>query len=114
MLRAVWNGAVVAESDHTVVVDGYHYFPRASVRSEYLQASDHHSRCGWKGTASYYSLAVDGELNRDAAWYYPDPAAAAATIDGYVGFWHGVTISEIDDETASACDPPGVDRPIRA
>lgn len=92
MTRAIWNGAVIAESDDVVVVDGYHYFPRTSVDAALLRESDHSSVCGWKGEANYYSVVVDGKVNRDAAWYYPDPSRAAATVRDRVGFWRGVKI----------------------
>lgn len=92
MARATWNGAVVAESDEIEVVEGNVYFPRAAVRAEYLRPSDTHTVCGWKGTASYFTLAVDGKENPDAAWYYPDPRDAARNITGHVAFWKGVTV----------------------
>ncbi|RKS80274.1 nucleotidyltransferase-like protein [Motilibacter peucedani] len=92
-MKATWNGAVVAESDDTVVVEGNHYFPRESVRPEVLKDSDTHSVCPWKGTASYYSLVVDGAENRDAAWYYPEPKDAAALIRDRVAFWKGVEVT---------------------
>jgi uncharacterized protein (DUF427 family) len=92
MVRASWNGRVIAESDDTVVVEGNHYFPVDAVRPEVLVASDTTSVCHWKGTASYYSLSVDGQQNTDAAWYYPDPKAAAAEITGRIAFWKGVVV----------------------
>jgi uncharacterized protein (DUF427 family) len=92
MPRAIWNGAVVAESAHTEVVEGNHYFPAASIRSEHFRPSQTHTKCGWKGTASYYDLAVGDQVNRDAAWYYPEPLPAAANIKGYVAFWKGVQV----------------------
>lgn len=93
-MRAVWNGAVVAESDDTVVVEGNHYFPLESVDATLLRPSPTHTHCPWKGDASYYSLEVDGRVNTDAAWYYPTPSDAAAGIKGRVAFWRGVTVSE--------------------
>jgi uncharacterized protein (DUF427 family) len=93
MTTATWNGTVVAESDDTVVVEGNHYFPRQSVRADLLRESDTNTVCPWKGTASYYSLAVDGETNADAAWYYPTPKDAAKEIVDRIAFWHGVDIS---------------------
>jgi uncharacterized protein (DUF427 family) len=93
MVRATWNGQVIAESDDTVVVEGNHYFPRDAVRYDVLVASDTTSVCHWKGTASYYSLVVDGQQNTDAAWYYPTPKDAAAEITGRVAFWKGVQVS---------------------
>ena len=91
-MKAIWNGVVIAESDDTVIVEGNHYFPRASVRSQFLQASEKRSQCFWKGTANYYSLDVDGELNQDAAWYYPEPKAEALHIANRLAFWRGVEI----------------------
>ncbi|MEE4185321.1 MAG: DUF427 domain-containing protein [Gammaproteobacteria bacterium] len=92
-MKAVWNNTVIADSDDTVVVEGNHYFPRAAVRSEYLRPSDTRSVCPWKGTASYFSLEVDGVTNTDAAWYYPETKEAAANIEGRVAFWKGVQVS---------------------
>ena len=92
MARAVWNGTVIAESDQTVVVEGNHYFPRESVHDELLEPSSKHTTCSWKGEASYYSLSVDGAMNADAAWYYPDPKSEAAEIKDHVAFWRGVTV----------------------
>lgn len=93
MVRATWNGQVIAESDDTVVVEGNHYFPQDAVRSELLVPSPTTSVCHWKGTASYYTLSVDGQQNTDAAWYYPEPKDAAAEIKGRVAFWKGVQVS---------------------
>lgn len=93
MVKAVWNDAVIADSDATVVVEGNHYFPVEAVRAELLQPSATTSRCPWKGTASYYSLAVDGKVNPDAAWYYPNPLPAAAEIKDRVAFWKGVKVA---------------------
>jgi len=90
--QAAWKDTVIAESDQTVVVEGNHYFPPESVRREYLQPTATHTRCFWKGTASYYDVVVGGQHNRDAAWYYPEPSAAAREIAGYIAFWHGVTV----------------------
>ncbi|PNH84300.1 DUF427 domain-containing protein [Arthrobacter sp. AFG20] len=92
MVKAVWNGAVIAESEVTVKVEGNHYFPKSSVRTEYLEDSSHSTYCPWKGEASYYSLRVDGLRNENAAWYYPDPSSEAAWIRDHVAFWHGVRI----------------------
>jgi uncharacterized protein (DUF427 family) len=94
MTKAEWNGTVIAESDDTVVVEGNHYFPLSSVRTELLQPSAKQTFCPWKGTASYYSVAVDGDVNTDAAWYYPEPKDAAAEISGHVAFWRGVTVTD--------------------
>jgi uncharacterized protein (DUF427 family) len=92
MAKATWNGAVLAESDKTVVVEGNHYFPPETVNKEYLQDSDTHTTCSWKGVASYYSIAVDGQVNKDAAWYYPSAKEKAKQIEGYVAFWRGVKV----------------------
>jgi len=93
-VRAVWNGAVIAESDDTVVVEGNHYFRMASVNEALLEHSDTTTVCPWKGTASYYSLAVHGHENADAAWSYKTPLPAASQIEGRVAFWKGVTVEE--------------------
>ncbi len=92
MPRATWNGATLAESERTVIVEGNHYFPPDSVRSDLFRASETHSICPWKGTASYYDVEVNGEKNPDAAWYYPDPKPAAAQIRDHVAFWKGVRV----------------------
>lgn len=92
MARAIWNGAVIAESDATVVVEGNHYFPPEAVKREHLGESASHTVCGWKGTASYYDVVVDGATNKDAAWYYPAPKDAARQITGYIAFWRGVRV----------------------
>lgn len=91
-MKATWKGAVLAESDETVVVEGNHYFPAESVRREYFRESATHTTCGWKGEASYYDVLVDGEVNADAAWYYPEPKEAAQEIKGRVAFWKGVRV----------------------
>lgn len=95
MIEAIYNGRVVARSDRTRVVEGNHYFPPEAVVREYLQDSDTHTVCGWKGTASYYHVVVDGQRNADAAWYYPSPKPAAAEIEDHVAFWRGVEIREV-------------------
>jgi len=92
MPRAVWRDAVIAESDEVQVVDGYTYFPRDKVDARHLRASTHTSVCGWKGTASYYDVVVDEDVNREAAWYYATPKDAARHIAGWIGFWRGVRI----------------------
>ncbi|MEM1173554.1 MAG: DUF427 domain-containing protein [Pseudomonadota bacterium] len=92
-MKAVWNGHTIAESDDTVVVENNHYFPVESVDPAVLKASDTTTVCGWKGTANYYSLVVNGEENTDAAWYYAQPKEAAANIRGRVAFWKGVQVS---------------------
>ena len=94
MTKAIWNGKVLAESDATVVVEGNHYFPPASVNKELVRESQTHTVCGWKGLASYYDVVADGKVNSDAAWFYPAPKDAAKEITGYVAFWHGVKVEE--------------------
>ena len=93
MPKAVWNDTVIAESDQTIKVEGNDYFPPTSVRREYLTDSQTHTTCHWKGLASYYDIVVDGKVNRDGAWYYPDPSQEAAQIKDYVAFWHGVKVT---------------------
>ena len=92
MVKATCNGQVIAESDDTVVVEGNHYFPRDSVRADALQPSATTSVCGWKGTANYHNVVVDGAVHEDAAWYYPDPKPAAKQIAGRIAFWRGVKV----------------------
>ena len=91
-MKAVWNNQVIAESNDTVVVEGNHYFPLESVNKDFLRSSDTHTTCFWKGLASYYTLAVNGATNKDAAWYYPEPKEAAKQISSRVAFWKGVEI----------------------
>lgn len=90
---ATWNGTVIASSDQTIVVEGNHYFPPTSVRQEVLRPSDTHTTCSWKGEASYYSLESGGEVNPDAAWFYPAPKQAAGEIKDYIAFWKGVKVA---------------------
>ncbi|MCF6743999.1 DUF427 domain-containing protein [Blastococcus sp. KM273128] len=92
MTTATWNGVVIAESDDVVTVEGNAYFPRDAVRADVLRPSDKHTVCPWKGTASYFTLEVDGQQNPDAAWYYPEPKDAAREITGRVAFWRGVDV----------------------
>jgi uncharacterized protein (DUF427 family) len=96
MPKAMWNGAVIAEApaDAVEIVERNVYFPIESVRQQYLRPSQTHTMCGWKGTASYYDVVVDGQVNPDAAWYYPEPMDAAKQIAGRVAFWRGVSVSE--------------------
>ena len=94
MVKAVWNGKIIAESDETVVVEGNHYFPRDAVNAGYLQDSGMHTFCPWKGQASYHTLEVDGKLNVDAAWFYRETKQRAKPIEGRIAFWRGVTIEE--------------------
>lgn len=92
-MKASWNGAVIAQSDDTVVVDGNHYFPLDAIDAAALKPSTTTSRCGWKGLAQYYTLVAGGRENADAAWYYADPLPAAANIKGRVAFWKGVVVT---------------------
>lgn len=92
MAQAIWNGKVLADSDQTIIVEGNHYFPPHAVDPAVLQPSQTHTVCGWKGAAGDYDVVVDGRVNRDAAWFYPAPNAAAANLAGYVAFWHGVQV----------------------
>lgn len=91
-MKAIWNGKTIAESDDTVVIEGNHYFPLESVKDEYLEQSEAQTVCPWKGTASYYTLAVNGEENKNAAWYYPQPSAMAKGVKDRVAFWRGVEV----------------------
>ena len=95
MKRAEWNGTVLAESDDIVTVEGNAYFPETSLRREFFRPSDTHTVCPWKGTASYYTVRVGGQENRDAAWYYPTPSEAARQIKGRVAFWKGVVVRDV-------------------
>ncbi len=90
--QAIWNGTVIAESDDLVRLEGNYYFPASSIKKEYFKESESNSVCPWKGTASYYSLEVNGQTNTDAAWYYPEPKSAAANITDRVAFWKGVEV----------------------
>ena len=94
MAKAIWNGTVIAESDHTERVEGNHYFPPNTVKKEYFRESKTSTVCPWKGTASYYDVVVDGQVNPGAAWYYPQPKSAAANIKDHVAFWRGVTVED--------------------
>jgi uncharacterized protein (DUF427 family) len=93
-MKAIWNNVDLAESEQTVVVEGNHYFPPEGINKEYFQESSTHSTCPWKGEASYYNVVVNGQVNKDAAWYYPEPKAAAAEIKNHVAFWRGVKVTE--------------------
>ncbi|PKO53506.1 MAG: hypothetical protein CVU27_01405 [Betaproteobacteria bacterium HGW-Betaproteobacteria-20] len=93
-MKAVWNGAVIAESNDTVLLEGNHYFPFDSINLAFLRESTHTSTCGWKGLANYYSIDVNGKVNTNAVWIYRDPKTAAAEIKGHVAFWNGVTVTE--------------------
>ncbi|GAK90248.1 Asl0060 protein [Nonlabens ulvanivorans] len=93
-MKATWNNQIIAESDDTKVIENNHYFPKNSIKKEFFKESNTQSNCPWKGLASYYTLEVNGEKNKDAAWYYPNTKHAAKEIEGYVAFWKGVSISE--------------------
>lgn len=94
MAKAIWNGAVLAESDETIIVEGNHYFPSETVNPDYLRSSDHQTTCFWKGVASYYDIEVNGQVNKNAAWYYPTPSGAAQSIRDRIAFWKGVQVIE--------------------
>ena len=92
MAKAVWKGVVIAESDNTEIVDGNHYFPIDSINRDYFRECEKTTVCGWKGTANYYDVVIDGNTNAGAAWYYADPKPEADNIKGHVAFWKGVEI----------------------
>lgn len=92
-MKAIWNGKIIAESDATIIIEGNHYFPANSITKEYFAPSETHTVCGWKGTASYYDVTVDGVINKDAVWFYPEPKDAAKEIGNYVAFWKGVEVT---------------------
>ncbi|TDJ16308.1 MAG: DUF427 domain-containing protein [Gammaproteobacteria bacterium] len=92
MAKAIWNGTVLAESEDTIMVEGNHYFPPEAVKREHFRDSQEHTVCHWKGVASYYDVEVNGEINRGAAWYYPEPSEAASSIKDYIAFWRGVKV----------------------
>jgi uncharacterized protein (DUF427 family) len=94
MPKATWKGAVLAESDRCVVVEGNQYFPNDSVHFEFLKPSNSHTECHWKGTASYYDVVVNGERNPDAAWFYADPKSEAKEIKDHIAFWKGVRVEK--------------------
>jgi uncharacterized protein (DUF427 family) len=91
-MKATWHGALLAQSDDTIVVEGNHYFPADSINRAYFTESNTHTICPWKGEASYYSISVNDEVNKDAAWYYPNPKEAAVNIKDRVAFWKGVVV----------------------
>lgn len=93
-MKAIWNNTVIAESDETIVVEGNHYFPHDTIKKEHFEKTDHTSVCPWKGTARYYSVKVDGEINENAAWYYPEAKEMAKKIENYVAFWRGVEVTK--------------------
>jgi len=91
-VKALWKDVLLAESDETIVVEGNHYFPPESINRRYFRMSDHHTMCAWKGRASYYDVVLEGDVNQNAAWYYPRPKEAAREIKDYVAFWKGVEV----------------------
>jgi len=98
-MKAIWKGQIVAESDQTITIEGNHYFPKESVKNEFLSDSDQHSTCPWKGNASYFDIKVGDEVNEAGAWYYPAPKSTAIEIVGkdfsnYIAFWRGVEVTE--------------------
>lgn len=110
MMQAVFNGTVIAESDDTVVVEGNHYFPASSLRTEYVEPTDTHTRCAWKGIASYYSVTVGDVSGKDAAWHYPEPSRMAEAVKGRVAFWRGVEVrpapGQLPGEEPGSFDAP--------
>lgn len=92
MKKAIWNGVILAESDETINIEGNHYFPPSSINESLFEKNDTHTVCPWKGTASYYDVVVNGERNKDAAWYYPETSELAKNIKGYIAFWKGVRV----------------------
>lgn len=93
-MKAIWNNQIIAESNETIIVEGNHYFPPTSVNKDFLNSSETHTMCGWKGEASYYTIAVSGQINIDAAWFYPTPYNEATNITNYIAFWKGVKITD--------------------
>jgi uncharacterized protein (DUF427 family) len=93
-MKAIWNNKIIAESDATIVIEGNHYFPPDSLKKEYFAESDIHTTCHWKGIASYYNINVDGKINENAAWYYPNPMEKAYHIKSYVAFYGSVEIEK--------------------
>ncbi|MDT0689193.1 DUF427 domain-containing protein [Salegentibacter sp. F188] len=93
-MKAIWNNTVIAESTDTKIVENNHYFPMSDIKEQYFKSSDTHTRCPWKGKASYFTIEVDKEKNEDAAWFYPSASKAAKPIENYVAFWKGVKVTE--------------------
>jgi uncharacterized protein (DUF427 family) len=91
-MKAIWNGATLAESNETIIIEGNHYFPENSINKEYFKAAETHTTCPWKGTASYYDVVANGKTNKDAAWCYPSPKTEAKEIENHVAFWKGVEV----------------------
>jgi len=92
-MKATWSNTIIAESNDTKIVENNHYFPQDSIKEEYFKLSDSHTRCPWKGEASYFNIEVEGEVNQDAAWYYPQSSHAAKPIENYVAFWKGIKVT---------------------
>lgn len=93
-MKALWNNKVIAETKETVLIENNHYFPPEAINEKYFKKSATHTSCSWKGVASYYKIEVDGKINEDAAWYYPNPKSAADALKDHVAFWKGVEIKE--------------------
>jgi len=93
-MKAIWNKVILAESDLTVVIEGNHYFPPESINRRFFTESSTHTRCGWKGMASYYTIKIEDDFNQDSAWYYPEPLDKARSIKNYVAFWKGIKVEE--------------------
>ncbi|MCJ7637882.1 MAG: DUF427 domain-containing protein [Nitrososphaeraceae archaeon] len=93
-MKAIWNEVILAESDLTVVIEGNHYFPPESINKRFFTESSTHTRCGWKGMASYYTIKIEDDFNQDSAWYYPEPLDKARSIKNYVAFWKGIKVEE--------------------
>ena len=94
MPKAVWNNTAIAQTERFETVEGNIYFPPETLDLRYFRASDTHTTCAWKGVASYYDVVIGGQVNKDAAWYYPSPKPAASRIAGYVAFWRGVKVCD--------------------
>ena len=92
MAKAIWNDTVLAQSNDTIIIDGNHYFPPESINKQYFQESNKHTICPWKGSANYYDIEVNGQINKDAAWFYPNAKEKAKHFEGYVAFWRGVQV----------------------
>ncbi len=93
-MKAIWNNQLLAESNKTIKIEGNHYFPSDSLNQEFFKPSDTQTTCPWKGVASYYHISVDGQTNKDAAWFYPDPKSQAIGIKDHVAFWRGVKVEK--------------------
>ena len=91
-MKAIWKDKIIAESNDTILIEGNHYFPPAALKNDYFNSSETQTTCSWKGQANYFNIEVEGEINKDAAWYYPDPKPAARAIKGYIAFWRGVKV----------------------